>query len=128
MEILIVISFGKEQESVSTAHGHISPLIVPIILAKLMRTIFEDNQTVTIGKVDFDKNGYHTSKIFKRKSALWKNVEYQAKISYDQGKVLLFESEMYQPFTTVRLKEPNAHVIPVLVESCSKEYHIRNPQ
>lgn len=122
------MSFGKEQESVSTAHGHIFPLIVPIILAKLMRTIFEDNQTVTIGKVDFDKNGYHTSKIFKRKSALWKNVEYKPKIAYDQGKVLLFESEMYQPFTTVRLKEPNAHVIPELVESCSKEYHIRNPQ
>ena len=122
------MSVGKELELVNVVHGRIFPLIVPIILAKLMRTIFEDNQTVTIGKVDFDKNGYHTSKFFKRKSALWKNVGYQAEIVYDRGgEVWLFEGEMNQRFTTVRLKEPNAHVIPPLVESCVKEYHMRNP-
>lgn len=122
------IPFDYNLEQVTAVVGRIAPILEPIIVDRLVRSIFEDNQTVTIGKVDFDKNGYHTSKFFKRKSVLWNGDVYPAELF--QGKSFLFEnkSDMRQEFATVDMKEPNAYVIPPLIKSCWNEYQMRNQQ
>ena len=122
------IPFDHNTDQLLGVLQRIGPTLDPIIVDKLVRSIFEDNQTVTIGKVDFDKNGYHTSKIFKRKSVLWNDDIYPAENI--QGTNFLFEKkdDMRREFATVHLKEPNAYVIPELVKACWNEYHMRNPQ
>jgi hypothetical protein len=115
-------------ENLNKVLGRIVPIIEPIIVNRLMKLIFEDDQTVTIGKIDFDKNGFHSSKLFRDKSVLWENDLYPAQIN--QGVVFLFENKNNQKkqFADMPLKEPNAPIIPTLVESCFKEYHMRKQQ
>lgn len=97
----------------------------PIIVGRLVKLIFEEDKIVSIGKINFDKIGYHSSKLFRGKSVLWEDDLYPAQIT--QGWAILYENKNNQckQFAIIPLKEPNAAVIPALVDSCFKEYHMR---
>src|SRR5690606_27944815 len=91
----------------SKIYGRIDSFVEPIIVGRLVKLIFEKGETVTVGKIGFDSNGYHSSKIFRGKSVLWEDDLYPAQIS--QGWVFLFENKNNQAkqFATIPLKEPN---------------------
>lgn len=103
----------------------VDSLTEPIIVGRLVKLIFEEDKIVSIGKIDFDKTGYHSSKLFRGKSVLWEDDLYPAQIS--QGWAILYENKNNQckQFAIIPMKEPNAAVIPAFVDSCFKEYHIR---
>ena len=129
------IPFDYNFDQLNAVVGRIGPILDTILVDRLVRSIFDDNQTVTIGKVDFDKNGYYTSKFFKRKSVLFRNCQELFLAENIQGVNFLYDYPVRQmhtmvkrEFATVPLKEPNAYVIPELVKSCWNEYHMRNPQ
>lgn len=102
--------------------------IEPIIVEKLVKSIFEKDDTVSIGKIDFDKRGYHKSKMLRGiESVLWNEPVYPAEFS--QGYAVLYKQKngLMKQFASIPLKNPNAPVIPELVNECFNEYHMRNP-
>ncbi len=104
-----------------------SQFIEPIIVDNLVKSIFEKDQSVSIGKVIFDKRGYHQSKMLRgMESVLWGDSVYPAEFS--QGFAVLFKKKdnMIKQFASVELKNPNAPIIPELVKACFNEYHMRN--
>jgi len=108
--------------------GRVDSFVESIIVGRLVKLIFEKGRTVTIGKVGFDSAGYHSSKLFRGKSVLWEDDLYHAQIS--QGWAFLYENKNNQQkqFASMSLKEPNAAILPLLVDTCFKEYHMRKQQ
>lgn len=101
--------------------------IQPIIVEKLVKSIFEKNESISIGKIIFDKRGYHKSKMFRGiDSVLWTDPIYEAKMH--QGKILLFREKnaRQEHFASVELKNSNAAIIPELIKACFNEYNMRN--
>lgn len=110
------------------AVGRIDSSVESIIVDKLVNLIFEKGRTVNIGNIGFDSNGYHSSKLFKGKSVLWEDDLYPAQIN--QGMAFLFENKnnLQKQFASISLREPNAVILPSLVDTCFKEYHMRKQQ
>jgi hypothetical protein len=106
--------------------GRVDSYVESIIVDKLVKLIFEEDETVTIGKINFDKNGFHSSKLFRGKSVMWEDDLFPSQIN--QGWAILFENKDNQAkqFATIPLKESNAAILPSLVDTCFKEYHSRN--
>lgn len=121
----INVSF-QNYENIKKVFSYVIPFVEPIMVPRLVESIFKKDETVTIGKINFDKNGYHSSKMFRGKSVLWKDDLYSAEII--EGIVYLFENKnnTSKVFATVPLKESNAIILPSLVDACFKEYHMRN--
>jgi hypothetical protein len=109
-------------------YGRVDSFVESIIVTRLVDLIFEKGRTVNIGKIGFDSNGYHSSKLFRGKSVLWEDDLYPAQIN--QGYAILFENKNNQAkqFAIIPLKEPNAVILPSLVDTCFKEYHMRKQQ
>ncbi len=116
----------RNWDNFNSVVNRVDSFVESIIVGKLVKSIFEKGDTVTIGKTNFDKNGYHTSKLFRGKSVLWKDDLYPAEIN--QGWAFLFENKNNQrkQFATIPLKDLNGAIIPVLIDTCFKEYHARN--
>ena len=102
-------------------------VIEPVIIEKLVKLIFEKEQTFSIGNVDFDKKGYHRSKFFGGvESVFWKDTIYIPQFS--QGYVVLFKNKdgVGKKFTTISMEDSNAVVLPELLKACVEEYTIHN--
>ena len=107
-------------------YERIMPIVKPVIVDRIVKSIFEDDQTITIGKVNFDKNGFHTSKLFRSRSVLWQYDLYPPQLN--QGIVFLFENEnnSAKEFAAIPVREHNAIMLPDLIDACFKEFHMRN--
>jgi hypothetical protein len=118
-------------ENINKVYAHMQNIIEPILVEKLVKLIFEEDTAISIGSINFDKNGYHSSKMFRVKSVLWTDPINRPTIN--AGTVTLHEfsehtvdGDLYKEFTTIPMKNLNAIIIPELVESCFHEYNARN--
>jgi hypothetical protein len=94
-------------------------LIVPQIVEKLVRRIFQDGGTVHIGGVEFDREGYYRSKMFGGREAVsWRETIYIP--AFAAGNVTLWKEKdgKATAFTTVPMSTANAVVLPEFVKSC----------
>jgi len=122
--IFLKFSDGEIFENVI---NYASQFIEPLIVEKLVKSIFEKDETVSIGKIIFDKKGYHKSKMLRGvDSVLWADLVYPAELS--QGFAILFKKkdDAIKQFAYVNLENANAPIIPELVKACFNEYHMRN--
>jgi len=101
--------------------------IEPIIVEKIKKAIFEQNQSIQIGNIAIDKNGYHKSKLLKGvDSVLWSDAKiYEPKLY--QGTVILFRDKhnSSKHFSTIKLENSNAAVLPEVIKACYNEFLIR---
>ena len=115
-------------DSISGIYSHMSPAVDHIIVKKLVKLIFDDDLIISIGKINFDKNGYHTSKLFRNKSVSWEDKLKRPELG--PGYAILWQIKGYEVvasvFEEVELKHLNAIVIPEFAEACYNEYHARN--
>ena len=106
----------KKQETWAKLVGISMHLIQPIIVQKLVDRIFDRDETVNIGGVEFTKEGYSRSKFFGGKeTVLWTGKIFIPKL--DSGNVIVWKDTGKQ-FTTVEMSVPNAVVMPELVQAC----------
>lgn len=105
--------------------NRIDPNVEPVIVKRLTKLIFEENREIAIGHVIFDRNGYRSKKRFRNKSVYWRDTIYNATIN--NGEVILLEDENdhAKEFTTISMRENNASVIPSLIDTLYKEFHMR---
>lgn len=98
-------------------------LIEPHIIKRMVDQIFDRGEPVTIGGVEFSKQGYSRTKtkLFgkgEKETVYWTDTIYIPK--FDSGMVVLWKDKdgSGQQFTTVAMSTPNAVVIPALVQAC----------
>jgi len=117
---------SKNYDLFSNLLNRIDPNIEPVIVKRLTKLIFEENRKIAIGHVIFDRNGYHSKKRFRNKSVYWRDTIYNATIN--SGNVILLEedeNDHAKEFTTISMHENNASVIPSLIDTLYKEFHMR---
>ncbi len=124
------LTFSNQQnlwlELVNVAKQYIEP----IITAKLVKSIFEQDQTVQIQDIKIDKRGFHKSRLLKGiDSVLWSDEKIFNPQLY-QGNVILYKlkNNISKHFATISLEEWNAAVLPELIKECYNEYLLRNQQ
>ena len=99
----LYIGNGKKNEVWQKLANIASHVAAPIIVEKLARRIF-GGETVSIGNVQFTKEGYSRGKMFGSGSVtLWKDKD---------GKGVAF--------TTISMSTPNAVILPDLVKLCAE--------
>lgn len=98
-------------------------LIEPHIIKRMVDQIFDREEPVTIGGVEFSKQGYSRTKtkLFgkgEKETVYWTDTIYTPK--FDSGMVVLWKEKdgSGHQFTTVAMSTPNAVVIPGLVQAC----------
>ena len=98
-------------------------LIEPHIIKRMVDQIFDRGEPVTIGGVEFSKQGYSRTKTKffgkgEKETVCWTDTIYIPK--FDSGMVVLWKDKdgSGQQFTTVAMSTPNAVVIPALVQAC----------
>lgn len=98
-------------------------LIEPHIIKRMVDQIFDRDELVTIGGVEFSKQGYSRTKtkLFgksEKETVYWTDTIYIPK--FDSGMVVLWKDKdgSGQQFTNVAMSTPNAVVIPALVQAC----------
>ena len=102
-------------------------LAVPHLIDHLVKRIFEKNESIRIGGVRFDHEGYHRSRALRDdESVLWHGTIYTPNVA--DNKIILYKSKNNEPklFTTISLQEPNSITTPALVDACHREFYIRN--
>jgi len=117
------IGEGAKKEVWGKLIGLSEGLIEPHIIKRLVDQIFDRGEQVTIGGVEFSKQGYSKTKtkLFgksKKETVYWTDTVYIPK--FDSGMVVLWKDVdgESQQFTTVAMSTPNAVVIPTLVQEC----------
>lgn len=98
-------------------------LIEPFIVKRMVDQIFNRNEPITIGGVEFSKLGYSRTKtkLFgkgEKETVYWTDTVYIPKFS--QGLVVLWKDKdgKSQQFSTIPMSTPNAVVLPALVQAC----------
>lgn len=98
-------------------------LIEPHIVKKYVDQIFDRGEPITIGGIEFSKQGYsrNKTKLFgkgEKETVYWSDTIYIPKFS--QGMVVLWKDKdgKGQQFSTVSMSTANAVVIPALVQAC----------
>lgn len=130
--VTISFSFGTtlhigkkaKQEVWGKLIGLSEGLIEPHIIKKMMDQIFDRGEPVTIGGIEFSKQGYSRTKtkLFgknEKEIVYWTDTVYIPK--FNAGLVVLWKDKdgKGQQFTTVAMSTPNAVVIPALVQACA---------
>lgn len=98
-------------------------LIEPHIIKKMVDQIFDRNEPVTIGGIEFSKLGYSRTKTRffgkgEKETVYWTDTVYIPK--FDSGQVALWKDKdgKGQVFSTIPMSTANAVVIPELVKAC----------
>lgn len=98
-------------------------VIEPHIIKKMIDQIFDRNEPVTIGGIEFSKLGYSRmkTKFFgksEKETVYWTDTVYIPK--FDSGQVALWKDKdgTGEVFTTIPMSTANAVVIPELVKAC----------
>lgn len=123
----ISLSFGTSLFGKKTEEGTFEKLIYvaknliePVIVEKLMRRIFEKEETINIGGIELNKDGYCRSKFFGGKEwVYWTDTVYVP--VYNAGQVALFKDKDGKgvSFSSIPMSTTNAVVLPELVKACA---------
>ena len=125
--ISISLSASKEESKAKDNWeklvGLASGLIAPIIVRRLVDQIFDHEEIIKIGEIEFSKHGYSKMKFrfFKEKEKLivyWVDAIYIP--IFHQGQVILWEDKdgKSQQFATIPMSTPNAVILPELIQAC----------
>lgn len=110
----------EKQEAWAKVAGISMQLLTPIIVKKLADRIFDRDEAVNIGGIEFTKEGYSRSKFFGGKeTVLWSEKIFIPKM--ESGVVALWKDKgdgTGSQFATVEMSVPNAVVLPELVQEC----------
>lgn len=110
----------KRKEAWTSLIGLYENLIEPILVERLVKKIFKKKEVVQIGKITFDKDGYHRSKFFGGiESTFWEDTLYSPKFS--SGEVIVYNNDGGH-FETISMEVSNAVVIPELIAHCKGYY------
>jgi len=123
----ITFSGGSNNEERQQIFGRLvglcEHLIEPVLVKKIVSSIFENGETVTIGGVEFSEDGYsrHKSAWFgkgEKETVRWTDTVYIPKLY--AGSVYLFRDNdgKSQQFTSESMSTLNAVMIPELVKAC----------
>jgi hypothetical protein len=116
----LYIGNEKKKDVWAKLAGISKHLIEPHIVKKLVSRIFLDGGKVSIGGVEFDREGYSRSKMFGgRDTVAWTDTVYVP--TFSSGSVVLWKSKSRKDaanFTTIPMSTPNAVVLPELVKAC----------
>jgi hypothetical protein len=99
-------------------------VLAPVIVKKLIGRIFNQYQPVKIGGVTFSRDGYSKTTLFGgAKTVSWGEKIYTP--TMERGAVTLFQEKggRGRPFATIKASEPNAVLIPDLVQACYTRVH-----
>ena len=114
------LSFSfSDMETYSKLVGFAYQRIIPIIVKRYVDDIFDKNQAITIGNVEFNKKGYSHPKFWGGTDVVeWKEKIYIPKLL--AGFVFLYiESEgKVKQFASIPMTTPNAVVLPMLIQEC----------
>jgi hypothetical protein len=100
--------------------------LAPMIARKLTKRIFEEDETIEIGGIDFNKEGYFCERIFgSKKEVFWDKEVYMPR--FESGEVILFwkKKDKVKWFKSVKMDKSNAVVIPYLVELCVSYFNFK---
>ena len=110
----------EKQEAWAKVAGISMQLLTPIIVKKLADRIFDRDEAVNIGGIEFTKEGYSRSKFFGGKeTVLWSEKIFIPKM--ESGVVALWKDKgdgTNSQFATVEMSVANAVVLPELVQEC----------
>ena len=108
-----------DQNTYGKLIGLASRIIIPVIVKRYTDKIFNNGETITIGDVSFDKNGYSRRKLWGgTETVSWGDKIYIPQIW--QGLVVLRKDNngRIEPFASVRMSTLNAVAIPALMKEC----------
>ncbi len=118
-------SLSVNEEEWQQLIGVSKQVIEPVIIQKIVEKIFEKKSEYTIGGVTFDNTGYSRDKFFGGTD----KVEWDDTIfipQFHQGQVILFKEkkDKGKQFAAIKMDEPNAVVLPELIQACADAYHL----
>lgn len=122
---------NSDEATISTAAliSKASSLIEPRLISSLVKLIFENEEEVRVGKIRFDKTGYHRSRRLREdESVLWSEEIYIPPTPrLADGKCILYvdKNGSAKHFAAISLEEPNAIIVSELVKACHNEFHMR---
>lgn len=96
-------------------------LIAPILVKKMILDIIEDDNTVQVGSIYFDKSGYYKKRFLRGEDWVhWTDIVPTPIIK--SGEIVLYKREgnKYSMFNSIPVSALNAIVIPELVEVMNK--------
>ncbi len=118
---------SQEKEVWAKLAGILSHLVEPLIVKKYIEQIFDKGETVKIGSVEFNKDGYsyYRSKFFGGK--VKESVPFDDNLyvpKFDSGDVILFKHAdgKSAQFTRISMSTDNAVVLPELIKACAQIY------
>jgi len=121
------ISLSPDEEEWSKLINISKQIIEPIIIQKIIKQIFEKNVNYAIGEVTFNKKGYSKKKFFGgTDQVLWSDTIFIPQ--FYEGQVILFKekNEKGAQFAAIKMDEPNAVVLPELLQACVDAYRMQN--
>ena len=106
--------------------NRVASLIEPSLVSSLVKLIFENEVEVRVGKIRFNKTGYHSSRRLREdKSVLWNEEIYIPQLANGECVLYANKNGSSKHFASISLEVPNAIVIPELVKACHDEFHMR---
>lgn len=129
--ITLSLSAGHDDSNEKTTWlkvvGPVDSLVGPFIVKRFVDQIFDRGETVKIGAVEFDKEGYFfmRTKFFGGK--VKESVPFDDNLyvpKFDSGDVILFKHAdgKSAQFTRVSMSTDNAVVLPELIKACAQIY------
>ena len=114
----LYINNEKKQEIWQRLASIASHVIQPQIVEKMVRRIV-NGETVRIGSIEFNQQGYSRSKLFGgREQVPWTDTIYVPKFGAGDVTVWKDKNGKGVSFATVPMSTPNAVVLPELVKAC----------
>lgn len=118
-----IIKLREKKEVFSKIYAISKKILVPIIVSDLVNKITKEDETIKIGPVFFNKNGYYTKNLFRKESwVYWKDKKIKPVL--EQGRYFLIKEEnnRFKYFAEIPLENPNGILIPELLESLYSIY------
>jgi hypothetical protein len=109
----------SDEETYRKIIGLAYQMIIPVIVKRYVDRIFEKDDVITIGGVEFNKKGYTKSKFWGGiDSVSWKETIYIPKLY--AGYVYLYKENegRAKGFANIPMTTPNAVILPVLLKEC----------
>jgi len=114
-----VLKLGIDDMQRTFSHIYLATkkIIVPIIVSDLVKRIVDNHETIQIGSIYFNEEGYYKKNLFGKINIIkWSDEIKQP--SLEKGRYILYEieNEKLYNFSEIAQETPNAIVIPELIK------------
>jgi hypothetical protein len=115
----LYIGSSKMKDAWAKLAAYSMHLMAPRIVENLVERIFDRNETLTIGSVEFARSGYTKYRMLRNPETVsWQEVSYPP--TFSSGNVVLWKEikNRASEFATISMNVPNAVVMQELVKAC----------